>query len=172
MFEFFRLWILVVAAGMAVAGGVAVLIVGTPVFAVAARLLDRPFWPARPDARTLSFQSWAYSVTFAVLAGWGLGMAIVVANAFSARESWVWWSIAAPLAVWFSSGYRPLGLPPRMGQRRAQHDDIGVAGDPSHRDVRRVPLSPAAAQAAQAAQAAEAAQAARSKPSDGSGARP
>jgi hypothetical protein len=101
MFEFFRIWILVVAAGMAVAGGVAVLIVGTPVFAVVARLLDRPFWPARPDARTLSFQSWAYSVTFAVMAGWGLCMAIVVANAFSARAPWVWWSIAAPLAVWF-----------------------------------------------------------------------
>ena len=102
MFEFFRVWILVVAAGMAVAGGVAVLIVGTPVFAVVARLLDRPFWTAKPDAQTLAFQSWAYSVTFAVMAGWGLCMAIVVANAFSTRESWVWWSIAAPLAVWFA----------------------------------------------------------------------
>ena len=32
MFEFFRLWLLVVVSGMAVAGAVAVLIVGTPLF--------------------------------------------------------------------------------------------------------------------------------------------
>ena len=101
MFEFFRLWILVVAAGMAVIGAVAVLIVGTPLFAVAARLLDRPFWPTKPDDRMLAFQSWAYSVTFATMAGWGLCMAIVVANAFSTKQAWVWWSIAAPAAIWF-----------------------------------------------------------------------
>jgi hypothetical protein len=63
MFEFFRLWILVVAAGMAVVGAVAVLIVGTPLFAVAARLLDRPFWPAKPDDQTLAYQSWAFSAS-------------------------------------------------------------------------------------------------------------
>ena len=35
------------------------------------------------------------------MAGWGTCMAIVIANAFSSREAWVWWSITASIAVWF-----------------------------------------------------------------------
>lgn len=35
------------------------------------------------------------------MAGWGLCLAIIVANAFSSRQAWVWWSIAAGLALWF-----------------------------------------------------------------------
>ena len=101
MFEFFRLWLLVLFGAMAVAGGAMVLIAGTPLFAVVGRLLDRPFWPGGPDATTRGFQSWAYGVTFAVMAGWGLSLAILVANAFGSRQAWVWWTIAASLAVWY-----------------------------------------------------------------------
>ena len=102
MFEFFRLWLLVLTGGIAVVGVLAVLIAGTRLFAPTARLLDRRFWPAGPDDTTRSFQSWAYGVTFATMAGWGLCMAIIVANAFSTKEAWVWWSIAASAAVWFT----------------------------------------------------------------------
>ena len=35
------------------------------------------------------------------MAGWGTCMAIVIANAFSSREAWVWWSITGSIAVWF-----------------------------------------------------------------------
>ena len=101
MFEFFRLWLLVVASAMAVVGAAAVLIVGTPLFSRVGALFDRAFWPGRPDAVTRGFESWAYSVTFATMAGWGTCMAIVIANAFSSREAWVWWSITASIAVWF-----------------------------------------------------------------------
>jgi hypothetical protein len=101
MFEFFRLWLLVVSAAMAVVGVLAVLIVGTPLFAKVGALFDRPFWPGRPDAATRTFQSWAYSVIFATMAGWGLCLAVIIANAFSSREAWVWWSIAGSVAVWF-----------------------------------------------------------------------
>jgi hypothetical protein len=100
MFEFFRLWLLIVASAMAVAGTVMVLIV-TPIFSIVGRLFDRAFWPAGADAATRRFQSWSYSVTFATMAGWGLCLAIIVANAFSSRHAWVWWSIAAGLALWF-----------------------------------------------------------------------
>ena len=101
MFELFRLWLVVVFGAMAVAGGARVLLTGTPLFALVGRLLDRPFWPDGPDATTRGFQSWAYGVTFAVMAGWGLSLAILVANAFDSRQAWVWWSIAGSLAVWY-----------------------------------------------------------------------
>jgi hypothetical protein len=101
MFEFFRLWLLVVVGAMALAGTVLVVIV-TPVFAVIGRFFDRAFWPAGVDAATRRFQSWSYAVTFATMAGWGLCLAIIVANAFSSRQAWVWWSIAAGLGLWFA----------------------------------------------------------------------
>jgi hypothetical protein len=101
MFEFFRLWLLVVGAGMAIGGAAAVLIVGTPLFGAVSRLLDRPFWPSGPDSSTQTFEAWSYSVTFATMAGWGLCVAIVVANAFASREAWAWWAIAGGVALWF-----------------------------------------------------------------------
>ena len=101
MFEFFRLWLLVVSGALAVVGAVMVLIVGTPLFDVVGRLFDRAFWPGAPDAATRRFQSWAYGVTFAVMAGWGLCLAIIVAGGFSSRQAWVWWSLAASVAVWY-----------------------------------------------------------------------
>lgn len=101
MFEFFRLWLLAVSLGMAAIGVAAVLVVGTPLFTLVGRFFDRPFWPGRPDDTTRSFQSWAYSVTFATMAGWGLCVAIIVANGFSSHQAWVWWAVAGGVAVWF-----------------------------------------------------------------------
>ncbi len=87
---------------MAIIGAGAVVVVGTPVFGLIGRLFDRPFWPGRPDTATRAFQSWSYSVTFATMAGWGLCLAVIVANAFSSREAWVWWSIAGSVGLWFT----------------------------------------------------------------------
>lgn len=101
MFEFFRLWLLVACGAMAVVGVAMVLIVGTPLFNRVNRLIDPAFWPSTPDAATRGFQSWAYGVTFAVMAGWGLSLAILVANAFASRQAWVWWTIAASVALWY-----------------------------------------------------------------------
>ncbi len=101
MFEFFRVWLLVLGSAMALAGTAMVLIAGTPLFAVAGRLLDRPFWGGGPDETTRRFQAWACSVTFATMAGWGLCLAFIAANAFATRQSWAWWAIAASVAVWY-----------------------------------------------------------------------
>ena len=101
MFEFFRLWLLVVSGAFAIAGIVLVVIVSTPLFNGFHRLFDHAFWPGPPDAATRSFQTWAYGVTFAVMAGWGLCMTIIVANGFASRQAWVWWTIAASVALWY-----------------------------------------------------------------------
>ncbi len=101
MFEVFRLWLIVLCAAIAVAGALLVLAVGTPAFRVAGRLLDRPFWPDDPDPVVRRFQSWAYSVTFATMAGWGLALTVLVANAFGSRQAWVWWAVAGSIGLWY-----------------------------------------------------------------------
>jgi hypothetical protein len=101
MFEVGRIWLVCLGVGMAAAGATFVLLAGTPAFARLGRLLDAPFWPAGSDATARRFQAWAYSVTFATMAGWGVCLAIVAANAFASREAWAWWSVAAGVAVWY-----------------------------------------------------------------------
>jgi hypothetical protein len=101
MFDFFQGWLVVVGLVMAVAGAAMVFLVGTPLLSFAARLLDRPFWPGGPDETTRRFQAWAYSVTFATMAGWGVAVAFIAANAFGSRETWAWWAIAASVALWY-----------------------------------------------------------------------
>jgi hypothetical protein len=101
VFEFFRVWLLVACSALAVAGAIGVLIVGTPLFAIISPLIDRAFWATEPDAATRRFQAWSYGVMLAVMAGWGLVLAILVDNAFATKQAWVWWSIAGSLAVWF-----------------------------------------------------------------------
>ena len=101
MFEFFRIWLVVIGSALTVAGAAMVVVAGTPLFSTVARLLDRGFWPAGPDETTREFQTWAYSATFATMAGWGLSIALIAANAFASRQLWAWWAIAAPLALWY-----------------------------------------------------------------------
>jgi hypothetical protein len=101
MFEFFRLWLLVVSAGMVVGGVALVLAAGTPLFSGLNRLIDPAFWSGAPDASTRGFQAWLYSVMGAVMAGWGLSIAILVANAFSSHQAWVWWAVAGGVGLWF-----------------------------------------------------------------------
>ena len=53
MFEFFRLWLLVVSAGMVVSGVAMVLLAGTPVLISLNRLIDPAFWTGETDAAAL-----------------------------------------------------------------------------------------------------------------------
>jgi hypothetical protein len=101
MFELFQGWLVVVGAVMAVAGAAMVLVVESPLLSPVLRLLDRPFWPNSPDETTRRFQAFAYSVTFATMAGWGTAIAFIAANAFGERQAWAWWAIAASVAVWY-----------------------------------------------------------------------
>jgi hypothetical protein len=101
LFEICRIWLLALGAAMAVAGAAMVLLVGFRPVAPLLGLLDRPFWSSGPDATTRRFETWAYSVTFATMAGWGVCIAFITANAFASKESWAWWSIAASVALWY-----------------------------------------------------------------------
>jgi hypothetical protein len=37
----------------------------------------------------------------AVVAGWGLSIAILVAYAFDSRQAWAWWAVAGGVCLWF-----------------------------------------------------------------------
>ena len=101
MFDFFRAWLMVVGFGMAVGGVAMALLAGTRVFDVIDRLIDPAFWKAPPDAATRQFQAWSYAVTGAVMAGWGLTVAILAWQAFPSRQAWAWWAVAAGAGLWF-----------------------------------------------------------------------
>jgi hypothetical protein len=101
MFEFFRIWLVVVGAGLAVGGAVLALLGGGPLSAVLDRLIDPAFWRSAPDSTVRRYQAWSYGVLGGVMAGWGLLIAILAANAFAARQSWVWWSLALGTGLWF-----------------------------------------------------------------------
>jgi hypothetical protein len=101
MFEFFRIWLVVLGAALVVGGVSLTLLASSPVGAVFNRLIDPAFWQSQPDAATRKFQAWCYSVAFATMAGWGFGLAMIAANAFSSHQAWAWWAIAGSIAIWF-----------------------------------------------------------------------
>jgi hypothetical protein len=101
VFELFRIWLIVVALGMAVAGTLMALLGGTRLFAGVDRLIDPAFWKKAPDAAVHNYKAWIYGVLGGTMAGWGLTVAILVAGAFSTRQAWAWWSVAAGVGLWF-----------------------------------------------------------------------
>jgi hypothetical protein len=101
MFEFFRIWLLVVACAMVLAGSLCAFAVHTRAFGILNPLFDRPFWTSAPDESTRRFQQWSYAVTFATMAGWGACLAVLIYSGFATHQAWVWWSIAAGVAIWF-----------------------------------------------------------------------
>ena len=101
MFEVCRIWLVVLGVGLAAGGTVMVIVAGLPALRPLLRLLDRGFWPVGPDHTTRRFEAWAYSVTFATMAGWGVCVAFLAAAGFPTRQIWVWWAVAASLVLWY-----------------------------------------------------------------------
>jgi hypothetical protein len=101
VFELSRMWLIVVALGMTVAGTLMALLGGTRVFAGMDRLIDPAFWKEAPDAAVHNYKAWIYGVLGGTMAGWGLTVALLVAGAFSTRQTWAWWSVAAGVGLWF-----------------------------------------------------------------------
>ncbi|MGZ6272951.1 MAG: hypothetical protein ACXWM8_01470 [Candidatus Limnocylindrales bacterium] len=101
MFDFFRLWLIVAGASIALGGLLLSLLGGTPALAWMNRLIDPAFGPGVADESARRFQAWIYGVLGAVMAGWGLAIAILVNGAFSTRQAWVWWAVALGAGLWF-----------------------------------------------------------------------
>ena len=101
MFELGRIWLVAIGVILAGAGAGMALLAGLRPISPVLRLLDRPFWSSGPDETTRRFETWSYSVTFATMAGWGICVASIAANAFATKQLWVWWTIAGSTLIWY-----------------------------------------------------------------------
>ena len=102
MFDFWRKWFVTASALMVVMGlGFAVLGL-TPAIGLVTDLYDPAFWgEAAPDAGARAFQTFAFGVMGAMLAGWGLMALGLGLHAMARRERWAWTYACASIAVWF-----------------------------------------------------------------------
>jgi hypothetical protein len=101
MFEFFRIWLVVLGAGIVLGGAAISLLGGTRVFAGMNRMIDPVFWQNGPDAASRRYQAWVYGVLGGAMAGWGLMITLLVSQAYDTRQAWVWWTLALSTALWF-----------------------------------------------------------------------
>jgi hypothetical protein len=101
VFEFFRIWLVVVGAGLAVGGIVMALLGGTRLLALLDPLIDPAFWKSAPDGAVRRYQAWIYGVLGGTLAGWGLMIAVLASQAYATRQAWVWWALALGTGLWY-----------------------------------------------------------------------
>ncbi len=101
MFEFFRIWLLILGTGLAVGGAGMALLGGTRLLAVLNPYIDPAFWEAAPDGAVRRYQAWIYGVLGGTMAGWGLMIAVLSAQAYATRQAWVWWALALGTALWY-----------------------------------------------------------------------
>lgn len=101
-FDFYRKWLVAVGVILAAFGVAMALTSGTPLFRPLQGLVDPAFWPhGSADPGTVEFRAWVYGVWGATIAGWGVAIVFVAAQAFARREPWAWHAIALGTAIWF-----------------------------------------------------------------------
>ena len=101
MFEFFRAWLIVLGAGMAVGGVALATLANTPLLAPLIRLMELPFWPSGTDRTVRDFRTFVFGVCGGVLAAWGVTVAILVSQECDRSKAWVWWARPSSVALWF-----------------------------------------------------------------------
>lgn len=101
-FDTCRRWLQALGLVLAAVGLAMAAAAGTPLFDTVDRFVDPAFWGSPgPDAAARDFQAWAYGVWGATIAGWGIAVAFIAAQAFRRREAWAWHAIALGTALWF-----------------------------------------------------------------------
>lgn len=101
-FRFWRAWLVIAAAGMALFGTLMTLTSATSAFEAFNQRIDPVFWQgsAMPPA-AIAFRSWIYATWGATVAGLGLLVALVARYAFDRSNVWVRNSLAAVLTTWY-----------------------------------------------------------------------
>jgi hypothetical protein len=101
-FNFWRIWLLIVAVAIAVFGVLMAFLNQTAVFSTFNREINVVFWPSGEVGRGLpQFQSWVYGVWGATVAGMGIFAAYVAHYPFAKREKWARQCLAAGTVVWY-----------------------------------------------------------------------
>jgi len=102
MYEFWRKWFVAVSAGM-VAMGLGLAVIGlTPAMGLITDLYNPSFWFGEVDDPGIrQFQTFAFGVMGALMAGWGtmsLGLGL---HAMKERARWSWVFAVDSIAIWF-----------------------------------------------------------------------
>jgi hypothetical protein len=101
-FNFWRIWLFIVAVVIAVFGVLMAFLNQTAIFAIFNREINAVFWPSGEIGRGLpQFQSWVYGVWGATVAGMGIFAAYVAHYPFARREKWARQCLAAGTGVWY-----------------------------------------------------------------------
>jgi len=101
-FDFWKVWLFVVAVVIAVFGVLMAFLNQTTVIAVFNREINFVFWPTGEVGRGVpEFQSWVYGVWGATVAGMGIFAAYVARYPFARKEKWARQCLAAGTVVWF-----------------------------------------------------------------------
>jgi hypothetical protein len=101
-FNFWRIWLFIVAIIIAVFGVLMAFLNQTAVFSTFNREINVVFWPSEEVGRGLpQFQNWVYGVWGATVAGMGIFAAYVAHYPFARREKWARQCLAAGTVVWY-----------------------------------------------------------------------
>lgn len=101
-FNFWKVWLFVVAVVIAVFGVLMAFLNQTAVFEVFNREINFVFWPTGEVGREVpEFQSWVYGVWGATVAGMGIFAAYVAHYPFARKEKWARQCLAVGTVVWF-----------------------------------------------------------------------
>ncbi len=101
MFEFFRIWLLVVGLGIVVGGAFFALAPDSLPMKGLNEIIRLRFWRAGESQDARELRRWLEGIIGGVMAGWGLMLAIIAAGPFSSRDIALWWALAAGTALWF-----------------------------------------------------------------------
>jgi uncharacterized membrane protein len=101
-FNFWRIWLFIVAIIIAVFGVLMAFLNQTAVFSTFNREINVVFWPNGEIGRGLTeFQNWVYGVWGATVASMGIFAAYVAHYPFARREKWARQCLAAGTVVWY-----------------------------------------------------------------------
>ena len=102
-FIFWQRWLLVFAVLLILFGVGMVFFNTTSVFdALFNDNINPAFWGSDgPDPTALRFQSWAYGLLGATIAGWGVIIFFLVKIPFAQREKWAWNAFFWGLLLWY-----------------------------------------------------------------------
>ena len=100
-FTLWNRWLWIASLVLVVFGVAMALLNRTIVFSTLNRSIDPVFWPAGVPEGVNEFQAWVYGAWGATVIGWGVMAAVLVRFAFSRREAWTWWALAAGIGAWY-----------------------------------------------------------------------
>ncbi len=101
VFEFFRIWLLVVGLLIVAGGAVFALAPDSLPMAGLNEIIRKRFWSGGEPEGGREVRRWLEGIIGGTMAGWGLMVAVIAAGPFSSRDLGLWWALAGGTLLWF-----------------------------------------------------------------------